>query len=129
MPAIPTLLDTASGLPLGTIAQAVVGVASRATDGISQPDEANPESFLDARVRRVQEQEESVESFKEALNDIVEESSESGAPKRPLIFVIDELDRCRPWFALDMEDRQDLISAIPEDANPTFFSVSRRRRS
>ena len=111
MPAIPTVLDAATGLPLGTVATAVVGVASRAADGISQSDETSSESFLDARLRRVQEQEESVESFKKAMNDIVEESSESGTPKRPLIFIIDELDRCKPSFALNVLERMKHIFA------------------
>ena len=110
VPAIPTVLD-ATGLPLGTVAKVVVDVATRAADETSQSGDTGSESFLDTRLRRVQEQAESVESFKKTLNDIVAESSESGTPKRPLIFIIDELDRCKPSFALNVLERMKHIFA------------------
>ncbi len=42
-----------------------------------------------------------MESFRQALIDLTEPDA-SGAPKRKLIVVIDELDRCRPDFALSV---------------------------
>ena len=110
VPAIPTVLD-ATGLPLGTVAKVLVDIATRAADDTSQSGDKSPESFLDTRLRRVQEQAESVESFKKALNDIFEKSSESGTLNRPLIFIIDELDRCKPSFALNVLERMKHIFA------------------
>ncbi|MDE0239847.1 MAG: P-loop NTPase fold protein [bacterium] len=110
IPAVPTVVDVATGLPLGSVAKAVVD-AARAPDDGSPPSDASTESFLDRRLRRVQEQEESVESFKKALNDVVEESPDSETPTRPLIFIIDELDRCKPSFALNVLERMKHIFA------------------
>ena len=110
IPAVPTVVDVATGLPLGSVAKAVVD-AARAPDDGSPPSDASTESFLDRRLRRVQEQEESVESFKKALNDVVEESPDSGTLTRPLIFIIDELDRCKPSFALNVLERMKHIFA------------------
>ena len=52
-----------------------------------------------------------MEAFKKALNDVVEESPDSGTPTRPLIFIIDELDRCKPSFALNVLERMKHIFA------------------
>ena len=110
MPAVPTVLDAATGFPIGSVVKAVVDTARTPDDG-SPASDASAESFLDRRLRRVQEQEESVESFKKALNDVVEESPDSGTPTRPLIFIIDELDRCKPSFALNVLERMKHIFA------------------
>ena len=110
MPAVPTVLDAAAGFPIGSVVRAVVD-AARNPDDASPASDASAESFLDNRLRRVQEQEESVESFKKALNDVVEESPDSGTPTRPLIFIIDELDRCKPSFALNVLERMKHIFA------------------
>lgn len=109
MPAVPTVLDAATGLPIGSVVKAVVD-AARTPDG-SPVSDVSAESFLDRRLGRVQEQEESVESFKKALNDVVEESPDSETPTRPLIFIIDELDRCKPSFALNVLERMKHIFA------------------
>ena len=110
MPAVPTVLDAATGLPIGSVVKAVVDTGRTPDDG-SPVSDASAESFLDRRLRRVQEQEESVESFKKALNDVVEEPPDSGTPTRPLIFIIDELDRCKPSFALNVLERMKHIFA------------------
>lgn len=110
MPAVPTVLDAATGLPIGSVVKAAVD-AARTPDDASPASDTSAESFLDRRLRRVQEQEESVESFKKALNDVVEGSPDSGTPTRPLIFIIDELDRCKPSFALNVLERMKHIFA------------------
>ncbi len=46
----------------------------------------------------------SLEKFRESLEDAVQAVGE-GEPKRPLIFFIDELDRCRPSFAIELLER------------------------
>lgn len=104
MPAVPLVLDATTGVPLGTVGKLVWEAMAGTTDTSSQSGEIGP-GFLDERLRRVQEQEESVESFKEALNGILDESSESGTSNGPVIFIIDELDRCKPSFALSVLER------------------------
>ena len=110
MPAVPTVLDAAIGFPIGSVVKAVVDAAGTPDDA-SPASDASADSFLDSRLRRVQEQEESVEAFKKALNDVVENSPDSETPTRPLIFIIDELDRCKPSFALNVLERMKHIFA------------------
>ncbi len=46
----------------------------------------------------------SLEKFRESLQDAVRAIGE-GEPQRPLVFFIDELDRCRPSFAIELLER------------------------
>ena len=46
----------------------------------------------------------SLERFREALEDAVK-SVQSNEPSKPLVFFIDELDRCRPTFAMELLER------------------------
>ena len=46
----------------------------------------------------------SLENFRESLEDAVQAIGE-GEPQRPLVFFIDELDRCRPSFAIELLER------------------------
>lgn len=46
----------------------------------------------------------SLERFREALEDAVQAIGE-GEPQRPLVFFIDELDRCRPSFSIELLER------------------------
>ncbi len=60
-----------------------------------------------------------ISAFREALAELpevlssVQQSSESNELKRPLVFIIDELDRCRPLFALDVLERTKHFFAVP----------------
>lgn len=44
-------------------------------------------------------------SFRESLQKLVAGVAQSGDSKRPLVFFIDELDRCRPTFAVEFLER------------------------
>jgi hypothetical protein len=46
----------------------------------------------------------SLERFRESLEDAVGEVQSEGS-KKPLVFFIDELDRCRPTFAIELLER------------------------
>lgn len=51
-----------------------------------------------------------LESFREALTELIDSLSpiaetEGDSTRRPLIFIIDELDRCRPPFALELLEK------------------------
>lgn len=64
--------------------------------------------FTDSYLMERQEERDTIKAFKDALSDLPEllagKSSEEQAEK-PLIFIIDELDRCRPSFALAVLER------------------------
>ena len=50
----------------------------------------------------------SIAAFKEAISDAIEgaeRETEDSEPSRPLIFFVDELDRCRPTFAIELLER------------------------
>jgi KAP family P-loop domain len=56
------------------------------------------------------EQKETMETFRKTLSDLppllLDEKNDSGEKEaKPLIFIIDELDRCRPSFALEILER------------------------
>jgi hypothetical protein len=52
--------------------------------------------------------------FRNALIKAVEKISEdTSEARRPLIFIIDELDRCRPTFAVDLLERAKHFFAVP----------------
>lgn len=59
------------------------------------------DSYVDERVSAYREARKSVEEFKDALQDMAQ--AVSADPKRPLLVVtIDELDRCRPSYAVEL---------------------------
>ncbi len=62
-----------------------------------------------------QEQVDAVESFKNSLGEYASEYSKSSdsSEAKPLIFLIDELDRCRPTFAIELLERIKHIFNIP----------------
>lgn len=52
-----------------------------------------------------------VHTFRDELSAVVRQISESSQASSPLIFVIDELDRCKPSFALDVLERMKHVFA------------------
>ena len=58
--------------------------------------------YLDAdRLSAYQKERQSVSGFKEALNEIAKQL-DSGNSNRPLVIIVDELDRCRPSYAIEL---------------------------
>lgn len=60
--------------------------------------------LLNKSVENYLEQQESIKEFKNALKDYVN-SMNSDKPQKPLVFIIDELDRCKPDFAVKTLER------------------------
>ncbi|HBW17386.1 MAG TPA: hypothetical protein DEF41_15010 [Desulfovibrio sp.] len=55
-----------------------------------------------------------LESIAESMNNAsLQEHSVEGASKRPLVFIIDELDRCKPPFALEIIERIKHFFSVP----------------
>ena len=57
-------------------------------------------SYAEARLSEYQEAQKSVKAFRRALQDMAKELSEQKG--HPLIVMIDELDRCRPSYAVEL---------------------------
>ena len=58
-------------------------------------------SYADTRISEYQEAQKSVKAFREALQNMAETLSESHQ-HRPLVVMVDELDRCRPSYAVEL---------------------------
>ena len=62
-------------------------------------------------LRKYQDQVETKRELKEALGNLAEAVVE--ATSSPLIFIIDELDRCRPTFAIELLERVKHVFDVP----------------
>ena len=60
--------------------------------------EQPPETQIETRLKEYQEVKEAFTTFRQTLQDMAAEMSRS----RPLIVMIDELDRCRPTYAVEL---------------------------
>lgn len=69
------------------------------------------ESAIGERLERAEQDRDSLDAFRDALKKLALGLSQKAAkggeenPQGPLVFVIDELDRCRPPFALNVLER------------------------
>lgn len=66
------------------------------------------ERAVSERLRQAGEERQALDSFRQALMEMA-----AGLNKKPLVFIIDELDRCRPPFALDLLERIKHLFAVP----------------
>ena len=71
------------------------------TSGIVELKENNLIKYAEEKLSEYKREQESVQSFRKALEKIAEDLSKS-RKNRPLIIVIDELDRCRPPYAVEL---------------------------
>ena len=61
----------------------------------------DPNQLAEEKLSEYKRKQESVQSFRKALKNVAEDLSKS-RKNRPLIIVIDELDRCRPPYAVEL---------------------------
>lgn len=83
-------LDASDFAPLEGVAKDIATETSSKADG-----------YLATILNRQKEQAQNVDEFKKALEDLIPILGKKENP-RPLIFIIDELDRCKPPFALSV---------------------------
>lgn len=79
--------DSATGI---AAAQQLVGV------------EAAPETFIDQLATDYTEQVESIKFIRQTLTDLAEALESEVGTQLPVVVIIDELDRCRPDYAIEM---------------------------
>lgn len=79
------------------------------------------ENIITSKLSNAKEDKKALEEFKEFLSKIALEHTEGGK----IIFIIDELDRCRPDFALDLLENIKHLFSVP---GINFLLVINRRQ-
>jgi hypothetical protein len=64
---------------------------------------------LQERIKEYTQKKESIDSFRKELEKFIKESTDD----KPLIFVIDELDRCRPDYAVELLEQMKHFFSVP----------------
>ncbi|MCJ2131594.1 P-loop NTPase fold protein [Methylobacterium sp. E-045] len=76
------------------------------------------DKYLGEAITKQKEQKAIIEEFREALSQLPSllsplQTEAKDAPQKPLVIIIDELDRCRPSFALEILERIKHFFAVP----------------
>lgn len=90
------------------VGAALVGAAEGAVDGL--------EAAVKEKLQSRRKEKAAFDSFAEALSTLSEHLGKSdveGVKSKPLIFVIDELDRCKPTFALALLEKIKHFFSVP----------------
>ncbi len=88
--------------------------------GFTIPDDL-PEQLADKTLKAYSEQRKNKEALKTSLQELSAKVKET--TKSPLVFIIDELDRCRPTFAVELLER---VKHVFDIDNMVFvFGVNR----
>ncbi len=87
-----------------------------AAKAIGDEAEKAVERLVSERLRKASEERATLTAFRETLSQLASALSQQQAKDGeafPLIFIVDELDRCRPPFAVDMIERIKHLFSVP----------------
>ena len=99
----------------GTLAECTARFATLGAAGVGDVSEAM-KTALDKRMEDAKEGREVVKEFRKALENAAKELG-----GQPLVFIVDELDRCRPDFALELLEKIKHLFSVP---NVCFLVVT-----
>lgn len=89
------------------------GLKSVASD-IAKEASTKADEYVESLLKLQSQERETLDGVRRALSDVAASlSSVDATEKRPLIFIIDELDRCKPTFALELLEKIKHIFSIP----------------
>lgn len=103
---------------LGILDAADVSALASVTSDIAAETSTKSEEYIMSLLMRQSSERESVEGFRKALSNLAKtlsskpKNSEANSDGRPLVFVIDELDRCKPPFALELLEKVKHIFSV-----------------
>jgi hypothetical protein len=103
---------------LGAIDAAdIEGLKSVASD-VAKEVSTKADEYIESLLELQSQEHETLSGVRQALGELASsfsnpEADTSDSKKRPLIFIIDELDRCRPTFALELLEKIKHIFSIP----------------
>jgi KAP-like P-loop domain-containing protein len=98
--AISQLLKKYTGVATEEYAEVIEAANDGRVQGINQRIDLTTEGLLEERLKA----QESIDTFKTGLASLLKDAPKLGS-KRPLFVLIDELDRCRPPYAIAMLER------------------------
>lgn len=93
----------------GSIVKKVSGIDAEEVGDIISDGVASGSAMLKHEIEKYQEQKNTLEHFRKKLEELVEKICNGN----PLVFIVDELDRCNPTFAVKVLERIKHLFDIP----------------
>ena len=100
-------LATAGAINSSGIDEATKGIANEVGDTV----EGEFDKFIDERLSNAAKDEMSFDAFRNSLSELVQKNDKGEIV--PLLFIIDELDRCRPDHALELLETIKHLFSVP----------------
>lgn len=100
--------DTVKDLAKDTLKDGGTGIIDDIASGFG----ARMASSMERRIERFREGQQAISDMKTGLSDIVDQLSDAGI-KLPITIIIDELDRCRPTYAIKVLEEVKHLFDVP----------------
>lgn len=104
----------------GLLKKAIPATVKIATAGVVDINEVTDEAlaslsenFAKDQIEQYEKSKESLIGFKKELGKFANEVSYTTEPKKPLVVIIDELDRCRPTYAIEILEKAKHFFDVP----------------
>jgi tetratricopeptide (TPR) repeat protein len=101
------------GVKVGTAGALEAADLEKLAEAVSIEAEALTDKYLGEALTKQKEATGAIQGFREALEALPAALSHSTAGAYPLVVMIDELDRCRPQFALELLERIKHFFSVP----------------
>lgn len=104
----------------GLLKKAIPATVKLATAGVIDINEVTDETlanlsetFAKDQIEQYEKSKESLTGFKKELSQFANEVSSATEPNKPLVVIIDELDRCRPTYAIEILEKAKHFFDVP----------------
>jgi predicted KAP-like P-loop ATPase len=103
---------------LGALDASDVEALKAIADDVAKEASTKADEYFESIIKLQSQEKETLANLKVALTELAESFSNDEKDRKPLIFIIDELDRCMPSFALELLEKIKHIFSI---ANVDFM--------